>query len=165
VHFERADQLLERPENSRLDPRHDTVIRKLTGVGLLALDDLCLQALDATDTADLYEAVVERHRQASTVATSKRELVEWLAVMADGLLARSDIEWLRSSAYEVVLDAASYRCRQKPAPGRPPRPPPAHRRGRTRRPRLPPSSTPRRRCRHPGPGPMPTDGEVVPSRW
>jgi DNA replication protein DnaC len=55
VHFERADQLFKRLKASRLDNSHDIEIRKLIRVDLLILDDLCLQALDAADTADLYD--------------------------------------------------------------------------------------------------------------
>lgn len=117
VHFERADQLFKRLKASRLDNSHDIEIRKLIRVDLLVLDDLCLQRLDTADTADFYELVVERHRQAATVVTSNREPVEWLALMADGLLAQSAIDRLQSSAYELVLDGDSYRRRQKPTPG------------------------------------------------
>ena len=62
-HFERADQLLKRLKASRLDNSHDGEIRKLLRVDLLILDDFCLQPLDATDTADIYEIIVERHRR------------------------------------------------------------------------------------------------------
>ena len=127
VHFERADQLFKRLKASRLDNSHDTEIRKLIRVDLLVLDDLCLQRLDASDTADFYELVVERHRHAATVVTSNREPVEWLALMADGLLAQSAIDRLQSSAYELVLDGDSYRRRQKPTPGAPAEPPPTRR--------------------------------------
>ena len=129
VHFERADQLLKRLKASRLDNSHDAEIRKLIRVDLLIVDDLCLQRLDNADTADFYEIVVERHRHAATIITSNREPVEWLALMADGLLAQSAIDRLQSSAYELILDGDSYRRRQKPTPGtltadqpRPPRP-------------------------------------------
>jgi DNA replication protein DnaC len=131
VHFERADQLLKRLKASRLDNSHDAEIRKLIRVDLLVLDDLCLQGLDAADTADFYELIVERHRQAATVVTSNREPVEWLALMADGLLAQSAIDRLQSSAYELILDGDSYRRRQKPTPGDPPQDPPSRRRRRT----------------------------------
>lgn len=57
MHFERADHLLKRLKVSRLDNSHDAEIRKLIRVDLFICDDLCLQALD---TADTYELVVER---------------------------------------------------------------------------------------------------------
>ena len=112
--FCRADVLLKRLRASRLDNSHDAEIRKLLRVDLLVVDDFCLQALDAADTADIYELIVERHRVASTVVTSNREPVEWLAQMADPLLAQSAIDRLQSAAYELVLDGESYRQRQKP---------------------------------------------------
>ncbi len=63
VHFERGDRLLKRLRATRLDNSHDTEIRKLLRVDLLIIDDFALQALDAIDTADVYELIVERHRR------------------------------------------------------------------------------------------------------
>jgi len=114
VHFERCDRLLKRLRATRLDNSHDTEIRKLLRVDLLAIDDFALQGLDAIDTADIYELIVERHRTAATVVTSNREPVEWLGLMADPLLAQSAIDRLQSAAHELVLDGESYRQRQKP---------------------------------------------------
>jgi DNA replication protein DnaC len=115
VHFERAGQLFKRLKAARLDNSHDAEIRKLLHVDLLILDDFCLQPMDAADTADIYELIVERHRTAATITTSNREPAEWLALMADPLLAQSAIDRLQSAAYELVLDGESYRRRQKPA--------------------------------------------------
>jgi DNA replication protein DnaC len=130
VHFERTDVLLKRLRASRLDNSHAAEMRKLIRVDLLLLDDFCLQALDATDTADIYELVVERHRVAATVVTSNREPIEWLGLMADPLLAQSAIDRLQSAAYELVLDGESYRHHQKPVVGDPP-PEPTRRRRRS----------------------------------
>ena len=80
---------------------------------LLILDDFCLHALDATETQDVYEIVVERHLRSSTIVTSNREPPEWLQVMADPLLAQSAIDRLQSAAYELVVEGESYRRRQK----------------------------------------------------
>jgi DNA replication protein DnaC len=121
VHFERCDRLLKRLRVSRLDNSHDTEIRKLLRVDLLIIDDFALQAMDPLDTADIYEVIVERHRKAATVVTSNREPIEWLALMADPLLAQSAIDRLQSASHELVLDGESYRQRQKPAVTGPPR--------------------------------------------
>lgn len=115
VHFERGDRLLKRLRASRLDNSHDLEMRKLLRVDLLILDDFALTALDALDTADVYELIVERHRVAATVVTSNREPIEWIGLMADPLLAQSAIDRLQSAAYELVIDGDSYRRRQKPA--------------------------------------------------
>ena len=41
-------------------------MRKLHRVELLVVDDLALHRLEATETGDFYELIVERHRTAST---------------------------------------------------------------------------------------------------
>ncbi|MGH2801041.1 MAG: ATP-binding protein, partial [Thermoleophilaceae bacterium] len=91
---------------------------RLVAVDLLVLDDFALQAYDHQETADLYELVVERHRRASTVVVSNREPKEWLAMMADPLLAQSAVDRLLNAAYELVLEGDSYRRHQKPQSGR-----------------------------------------------
>ena len=73
VHFERCDRLLKRLRASRLDNSHEVEMRKLLRVDLLIVDDFALQPLDALDTSDVYELIVERHRAAATVVTSDRE--------------------------------------------------------------------------------------------
>ena len=126
VHFERCDRMLRRLRASRLDNSHDVEMRRLLRVDLLVIDDFALQPLDAADTTDVYELIVERHRAAATIVTSNREPIEWLGLMADPLLAQSAIDRLQSAAYELVIDGESYRRRQKPsiAPLDPPLPTP-----------------------------------------
>ena len=68
--------LLKRLRASRLKNSHDAEIRKLVRVDLLVLDDFALQPMDALDTADVYELIVERHRASSTVVASDREPVD-----------------------------------------------------------------------------------------
>lgn len=114
VHFSRADKLFTRLRAARLDNTLDAEIRRLARIDVLILDDFALRRLDATETNDFYEIVVERHRKASTIVTSNREPIEWLALMADPLLAQSAVDRLKSAAYELVVDGDSYRNRQKP---------------------------------------------------
>src|SRR5580658_811371 len=132
VHFERADRLHKRLKAARLDASYDAEMRKLIGVDLLLIDDFALQQLDATETADVYELVVERHHRAATVLTSNRDPSEWLAVMADALLAQSAVDRLKSAAWELVIEGQSYRAREKPTIGTPVEPLPAQARSRRR---------------------------------
>lgn len=117
VHFERADKLFKRLKAARLDNSAEAEMRKLVGVDLLLIDDFALHPLDVTETNDFYELVVERHRQGATVLTSNRDPSEFLAQMADPLLAQSAVDRLQSAAYELVIEGESYRKRQKPVVG------------------------------------------------
>ena len=115
VHAERADRLFRRLRASRLDNSHDVEIRRLIAVDVLIIDDFALQGLDPGETADFYEIVVERHLKSATILTSNRDPVEWLAALADPLLAQSAVDRLQSAAWELVVEGESYRRRQKPS--------------------------------------------------
>jgi DNA replication protein DnaC len=115
VFMARADKLFKRLKAARLDNSVEAEMRRLTRVELLILDDFALQPLDATETADFYELIVERHRKTATVLTSNKEPGEWLAMMADPLLAQSAVDRLVSTAHELLIEGDSYRRRQKPS--------------------------------------------------
>lgn len=132
VHFERAEKLHKRLKAARLDASYDQEMRKLIGVDLLIVDDFALTNLDATETADIYELCVERHHGAATVLTSNRDPSEWLAVMADPLLAQSAIDRMKSAAWELVIEGESYRQNEKPCLGKEPTDPPTTRSRRRR---------------------------------
>ena len=117
VLFERADKLFRRLKATRLDGTHEAEVRKLVGTDLLIIDDFALQKLDATETSDFYELVVERHKAASTVLTSNRGPEEWLGMLADPLLAQSAVDRLQSAAWELVMEGESYRQRERPSIG------------------------------------------------
>jgi DNA replication protein DnaC len=111
VHFSRADKLFTRLRAARLDNTLAAEMRRLARVQVLILDDFALRALDATETSDFYELVVERHRKASTIVTSNREPAEWLSMMSDALLAQSAVDRLTSGAHTLILEGPSYRQR------------------------------------------------------
>ncbi len=116
VHFARTDKLFTRLRAARLDNTLDAEMRRLARIELLILDDFALRPLDATQTSDFYELVVERHRKASTVITSNREPAEWLTMMSDPLLAQSAVDRLTSGAHTLIIEGPSYRQRNHPHP-------------------------------------------------
>lgn len=112
VHFSRADKLFTRLRAARLDNTLDAEIRRLARVDVLILDDFALRRLEATETNDFYELVVERHRKTSTILSSNRTPDEWLTMMADALLAQSAVDRLTSGAHTLIIEGPSYRQRR-----------------------------------------------------
>jgi DNA replication protein DnaC len=111
VHAARADKLFTRLRAARLDNSLDAELRRLARIEVLILDDFALKPLDATQTNDFYELIVERHQRVSTILTSNREPAEWLTMMSDALLAQSAVDRLTSKAHTLIVEGPSYRQR------------------------------------------------------
>ena len=94
--------------------RYEAELRKLLAVDLLIVDDFGLDAMDATESRDAYEILIERHRAGSMIVTSNRGPDEWLATFADPVRAQSAIDRFTSNAYDLVIEGESYRARLKP---------------------------------------------------
>jgi len=114
----RTDQLLKTLKHARLDNSYEAELRKVIAVDLLVLDDFAIDALDATESRDLYEILIERYRVGSIIVTSNRGPDEWLVTFADPVRAQSAIDRFTSNAYDLVIEGESYRPRLKPRLGR-----------------------------------------------
>ena len=114
VLFIRSDYLLRTIHQSRADNSTERVIRSLLAPDLLIVDDFGLRRLNAQQSSDFYEVVIERHRRASTIVTSNRSIEEWIPLFDDPILAQSALDRLAHNAYQLVIEGESYRSRQRP---------------------------------------------------
>ena len=105
----RTDQMLKTLKHARLDNSYEAELRKLLAVDLLILDDFALDAMDAVESRDVYEILLERYRTGSMIVTSNRGPDEWLATFADPVRAQSAIDRFTSNAYDLVIEGESYR--------------------------------------------------------
>jgi DNA replication protein DnaC len=111
----RTDQMLKTLKHARLGNSHEAELRKLVSVDLLLLDDFAMDAMDPTESRDLYDILLERYRTSSIIVTSNRGPDEWLATFADPVRAQSAIDRFTSNAYDLVVEGESYRPRLKPS--------------------------------------------------
>ena len=116
----RSDHLIRMIHQSRADNSTERVIRSLLAPDLLIVDDFGLRRLNAQQSSDFYEVVIERHRRTSTIVTSNRSIEEWIPLFDDPILAQSALDRLAHNAYQVVLEGDSYRSRQRPGAVPPP---------------------------------------------
>ncbi len=110
----RTEQMLKTLKQARLDQSYEAELRKIISVDLLVLDDFAIDVLDATESRDLYDILLERYRTGSIVVTSNRGPDEWLATFADPIRAQSAIDRFTSNAYDLIIEGESYRPRLKP---------------------------------------------------
>jgi len=110
----RTDQMLKTLKHARLDHSYDVALRTFIAIDLLILDDFAIDVLDAVESRDLYEVLLERYRTGSVIVTSNRGPDEWLATFADPVRAQSAIDRFTSNAYDLVIEGESYRPRLKP---------------------------------------------------
>jgi len=119
VLFVRADALLRELGQARADHSFEKTFRRYLAPELLIMDDFGLHRLDAQQSRDLYELVIERHRRSSFVLTSNRAVDEWLGLFDDPILGNSGLDRLANAAHQLVLDGPSYRARLAPNPHAP----------------------------------------------
>lgn len=114
VHFTRADAMLRRLKQSRLDNSRDALLTELCTVDLLIVDDFALEPMTRDESRDVYQLLVERSGRASTLVTSNRDTNEWLATFDDVLLGQSAVDRFAHAAYDLIVEGESYRAKLKP---------------------------------------------------
>lgn len=125
VHFTRADEMLRKLRQSRLDNSREALMTELSTVDMLIIDDFALEPMTREESRDVYQLFVERTGRASTVVTSNRDTAEWLATFDDVLLAQSAVDRFKNAAYDLIVEGESYRAKLKPKLREDDPPPPA----------------------------------------
>jgi hypothetical protein len=96
------------------------------------LDDFALDAMDAQERRDAYEALLERDRAGSLIVASNRKPDEWLATFADPVRAQSALDRFTgraltsSSRASPTVPRSSSACRPPRGRARPPTDDPGH---------------------------------------
>ena len=109
-----ADGFFKAMAQARVDNSTDRTFRSFLTPDLLILDDLGLHGLNAQQSADLYELILNRRRSSSFVITSNRAVDEWLSLFDDPILGNSALDRLATASYQIVIEGASYRERMLP---------------------------------------------------
>jgi DNA replication protein DnaC len=87
------------------------LVRQLTQVDLLVLEDFGMKKLGATAAEDLLEVFVRRHETASTLITTNRPTQDWGIFLGDVPAATAILDRFLAHAAIIQMAGKSYRLR------------------------------------------------------
>ena len=94
---------------ARGDGRHARLLKAVSRVELLILDDWGLTPLTGEQRRDLLEIVDDRHQRGSTIITSQVPVDHWHEVIADPTIADAVLDRLVHNAHRLVIKGDSMR--------------------------------------------------------
>jgi DNA replication protein DnaC len=105
----RLGRLLQQIGIGKGDGRYERILKSLSKLDLLIIDDFGLKELPREQSEDLLEIVEDRHNLRSTLITSQLPVDRWHAIIADPTLADAILDRLVHTAYRINLDGESMR--------------------------------------------------------
>lgn len=109
VQYHRVPRLFEALALARGDGRYGRLLKTISRVQLLVLDDWGLAVLNPPERRDLLEILDDRHGRASTIFTSQVPVDQWHAIIGDPTLADAILDCLVHNAHRVQLTGESMR--------------------------------------------------------
>jgi len=87
------------------------LIKSISKVDLLLIDDFGLKPLRAPSDEDLHEIIDERYERRATVVTSNLDVSEWTQAFPNNqLIAVATIDRLKHRAWQLTLEGKSWRA-------------------------------------------------------
>ncbi len=94
---------------ARGDGRHARLLRTLSRVDVLILDDFGLGPLDAQARQDLLEIAEERYGRRSTIITSQPPVDKWHELIGEPTYADAILDRIVHNAHRIELDGETIR--------------------------------------------------------
>jgi DNA replication protein DnaC len=94
---------------ARGDGRYPRLLKSISRVELLVLDDWGLAPLTSQQGRDLLDIVDDRHGRGSTIVTSQVPVQHWYELIADPTIADAVLDRLVHTAHRLALDGPSMR--------------------------------------------------------
>ena len=114
VLYHRVPRLFAALALARGDGRYARLLRSLSRVDLLVLDDWGPEPLDAAQRRDLLEIVEDRYDARSIMITSQLPVDRWYEIIGDPTLADAILDRIVHNAYRIELSGESLRKRRAP---------------------------------------------------
>ena len=109
VLYQRVSRLFEALALARGDGRHSRMLKSLSRIDLLILDDWGLSVLTQAQRIDLLEILEDRNGRSATIITSQVPVDQWHEVIGDPTLADACLDRLVHNAHRLNLTGDSMR--------------------------------------------------------
>jgi DNA replication protein DnaC len=109
VLYQRLPRLFEALALARGDGRYARLLKSLSRVQLLILDDWGIAPLTAEQRRDLLEVIDDRHQRGSTIITSQVPIDHWHEIIADPTIADAVLDRIVHNAHRLALKGESMR--------------------------------------------------------
>jgi DNA replication protein DnaC len=110
VLYHRVPRLLDAIALAHGDGRYPRLLKSLSRVELLILDDWGLAPLTSQQGRDLLDIVDDRHARGSTIVTSQIPVKHWHELLADPTVADAVLDRLVHASHRIELDGPSLRA-------------------------------------------------------
>lgn len=113
VLYIRFTKLLEKIKLARVDGSYTKLLKNLSKVDLLILDDWLLEHLDRNYRHDILEIIEDRHGLKSIILTSQVPIQSWHEMVGDAGVADAILDRLLSKSIKLELKGESMRQKAK----------------------------------------------------
>ena len=109
VLFRRASRFYDELGQSRADGTLPLLLKRLSKVDVLIIDDFCSHSLNGQERRHLVEVLEDRYGVSSTIVTSQLDPAQWHSVIGDETVADGVCDRLVHNAYRIKLIGESVR--------------------------------------------------------
>jgi len=106
-----ANTLIDQLHRSRADGKYQSMLKKLTKVDLLILDEVGFKRFPQNGSDDFFEVIRSRYETGSLIVTTNRNFEDWGKLFGDNVMASAIIDRIIHHAVLIKLIGDSYRVR------------------------------------------------------
>lgn len=107
VRYARLPDLLGELVIARAEGTYRKLMKQLTRVELLILDEWLLYRLKETEARDLLEIAEARYKKSSTIFCSQHDVGDWHDKIGESTIAEAVLDRIVHDSYRIVIDSGS----------------------------------------------------------
>lgn len=106
-----ANTLIDQLHRSKADGKYQAMLKKITKVDLLIIDEVGFKKFPQNGSDDFFEVIRSRYETGSLIITTNRNFEEWGQLFGDRVMASAIIDRIIHHAVLLKIPGDSYRVR------------------------------------------------------